>query len=153
MSETDDKLDHLREHGTLNPDPKGVQDALFQGNDFFDSRDLLQVKYEMLRRVTEGSPVTRVAEEFGFSRPSFYKAQEDFQHGGLVGLIPRKRGPRGGHKLTEEVVDFLEERASGQATEPAKLVHLVKERFGIQVHPRSIVRALAKRSKKKPSAT
>jgi hypothetical protein len=44
----------------LNPSPERVTDELFQ--EFFDPRDLVQVKYEMLRRVqTEGQPVGRSA--------------------------------------------------------------------------------------------
>ena len=45
------KRQTLRRHGTLNPEPESVTDPLFHGNDFFDPNDLVQVKYEMLRRV------------------------------------------------------------------------------------------------------
>ena len=40
----------LRQTGTLNPRADQVTDELFSGSDFFDPNDLLQVKYEMLRR-------------------------------------------------------------------------------------------------------
>ena len=81
---TDAKSQLLREHGTLNPRPQLVSDGLFHGSEFFDPRDLVQVKYEMLRRVeTEGLPVNQSAAAFGFSRPSFYQAQASFQQGGL----------------------------------------------------------------------
>jgi hypothetical protein len=74
------KQQALRAHGSLNPHPETVASALFQKSDFFDPRDLVQVKYEMLRRVdAESQAISRAAQEFGFSRPSFYQAQAAFQ--------------------------------------------------------------------------
>jgi Winged helix-turn helix len=95
----------LRQSGTFNPRAQQVRDRLFLEEDFFDARDLAQVKYEMLRRVRkEGDPVSQAVSTFGFSRPSFYKAQEDFGREGLVGLIGKKRGPKGRHKLSAEIM-------------------------------------------------
>src|SRR5260370_28721238 len=100
----------LRQQGCLNSHPERVTDELFRTREFFDSRDLVQVKYEMLRRVeTEGLPVNRSAAAFGFSRPSFYQAQASFQHGGLPALLPQKRGPKQAHKLSAEVLAFIRE--------------------------------------------
>jgi hypothetical protein len=101
------KRDALKRHGTLNPHPDAVTDALFEAGDFFDRDDLLQLKYEMLRRVSvDKQSVTQSATAFGFSRPTYYQAEADFQRDGLFGLLPEKRGPRQGHKLTPEVLDF-----------------------------------------------
>ena len=109
----DPKLDALRQHGSLNPHPERVSDPLFAAADFFDARDLVQVKYEMLRRVrVEGHSVGPSAAAFGFSRPSFYQAQAALQRGGLAGLVPKKPGPRRAHKLSTEVVDFLQRAVS-----------------------------------------
>lgn len=95
------KRDALKRQGTLNPNPAIVTDALFQTGDFFDAEDLVQVKYEMLRRVrVDNQSVSQSASAFGFSRPTYYQAEEDFQRDGLSGLLPEKRGPRQGHKLT-----------------------------------------------------
>jgi transposase len=64
----------------------------------------------MLRRVrVDGKAVSVTAARFGFSRPSFYAARERFESEGLAGIVPRRSRPHAGHKLTEEVVDFLEE--------------------------------------------
>ena len=46
----DQKTLELKRTGTLNPHPEAVTDLLFKENPFFDRRDLLQVRYEMLRR-------------------------------------------------------------------------------------------------------
>ena len=51
-----EKLLELKRTGTLNPHPSSVSDTLFKENPFFDPKDLLQVRYEMLRRHSvEGS--------------------------------------------------------------------------------------------------
>ena len=125
-------------------------DSLFREREFFDPRDLLQVKYEMLRWVeVDAKSVSDAARSFGFSRPSFYLAQTAFAEEGLVGLVPKKRGPRHGHKVTEEVLMFLLEVLEGEGSVPSQtLVERVRERFGLNVHRRTIERALAR--KKKP---
>jgi transposase len=150
----DAKLRFLQQHGSLNPRPKAVTDALFLNDPFFDPRDLVQVKYEMLRRVqSEGHTVTQAAGAFGFSRPSFYQALSAFEHAGLAGLIPHKRGPKAAHKLTAEVLRFV--RAQ-QARDPdlraPALAPLIARHFGVVVHPRSIERALAHSQKKRQTA-
>jgi hypothetical protein len=140
----------LRQQGALNPHAEQVTDELFLTNEFFDRRDLVQVKYEMLRRVqSDGQPVSRAAAAFGFSRPSFYQAQATFQQGGLPALMPHKRGPREAHKLTAEVLAFVRQlRREDASLRPADLAARVKERVGITVHPRSIERALVRSQKK-----
>ena len=102
----DAKSSALRQRGCLHPRPNLVTDELFADNVFFDPRDLLQVKYEMLRRVlVDGCPVSRSAASFGLSRPSFYQARAAFEAGGLAALVPKKRGPRHAHKLSEAVME------------------------------------------------
>ena len=141
----------LRQQGSLNLHPEGVTDELFLTNEFFDARDLVQVKYEMLRRVeSDGQPVSRSAAAFGFSRPSFYQAQAAFQQGGLPALMPHKRGPREAHKLTAEVLAFVRQaRQQDSSLRPADVAERVRDQYNITVHPRSIERALV-RSQKKP---
>ena len=147
----DPKAEVLRQQGCLHPHPDKVTDELFVDREFFDARDVVQVKYEMLRRVREeGRPVTDSAARFGLSRPSYYQAQSAFEEGGLPALLPKKPGPRGAHKLSEEVVATLREALEEQPELTADdLVALVAERFGISVHRRSIERALARQEKKR----
>src|SRR5215831_5747533 len=139
----------LRQEGTLNPHPEQVTDELFRTHQFFDARDLVQVKYEMLRRVeSDAQPISRAAAAFGFSRPSFYQAQATFQEGGLPALMPHKRGPKQAHKLTNEVLAFVHQlRQQNAAWRPADLSARIQERYGITVHPRSIERALVRSQK------
>ncbi len=91
--DTDDKHEALRLSGTLHRHPGQVTDERFQNSTFFDARDIVQVKYEMLRRVEhDGWSITRAAKHFGFSRPTFYQAQAAFRADGLYGLVPQRRG-------------------------------------------------------------
>ena len=79
-----DKPERLKEYGAFNPHPEKVTEELFLDSllDFFDPRDLIQVKYEMLRAVDkEGRSVKEASEAFGFSRPAFYQAQSQFRQG------------------------------------------------------------------------
>jgi len=88
------KRDALKRHGTLNPHPNAVTDPLFQTGDFFDRNDLVQVKYEMLRRVTvDKQSVTQSATAFGFSRPTYYQAEADFSGMASSGYCPRSEVP------------------------------------------------------------
>ena len=142
---TDAKLQSLQTQGYLNRRPEAVTDLLFREDEFFDPHDLVQVKYEMLRRVQHDLlPIGQVSRDFGLSRPAFYLAQRAFQREGLPGLIPRKTGPHGRHKLTAEVLCWvIEERARDASIPSSVLAEGVAERFGIRVHARSIERALA----------
>jgi transposase len=144
------KIEALRRQGTLNAHPDRVQDPLFAAADFFDAHDLVQVKYEMVRRVRiDGHPVSRSAAAFGFSRPTLYQAQGALARGGLAALVPKKPGPRRSHKLSPEVMDFLQQaRSEDPSRRPPELARRVLERFGRTVHPRSVERALARREKK-----
>ena len=148
----DSKGESLRQQGVLNPHPEKVADPLFHDSEFFDLRDLVQVKYEMLRRVrVERTSVSEVTQSFGFSRPVFYQAQALYHRAGLPGLIPQRPGPRQAHKLSDVVVDFLlQHRVRDPLLRPAALSELVREHFSIVVHPRSIERALERRRKKVP---
>ena len=151
QTSNDPKLEALRQQGTLNPRPEDVTDELFQTSEFFDARDVVQVKYEMLRRVEkEGPSITEAASAFGFSRPSFYQAQVAFEQGGIAGLVPQKRGPKEAHKLTSKILDFLQQiRLEDPSLGSAELVGRIKKRFGVIVHPRTIERGLARHQKKR----
>jgi transposase len=146
----DSKSRALREHGSLHPRPSQVHDPIFQNSEFFDPRDLVLVKYEMIRRVrVEHRPVSEAAEAFGFSRVVLYQAMATFQAEGLPGLLPRRRGPKAANKLTDAVLEFIDrQRAADSSLRAPALAEMVQEHLGLSVHPRSIERALARRAKK-----
>lgn len=138
------KVSALTEDGTLNPTPLKVSDPKFREESFFDPRDIVQVKYEMLRRVSvDKMSVTQVSDEYGVSRPTFYQAKADFEAAGIAGLVPRKRGPHGPHKIQSEVLAFLRAKVPpGEPIRARELTNLVRSQFGLDVHPRTIERAL-----------
>jgi transposase len=147
---TNGKLSALRNSRTLYAHADAVQDTEFRQNAFFDARDALQVKYEMLRRVSqEGASVSAAAKSFGLSRPAFYEARRAFQREGLAGLMRERPGPRRAHKLSAEVMACVDELLAAEKPQTlTKIIRIVQTRFAITVHRRSLERALARRAKK-----
>lgn len=139
------KVKALLEEGTLNATPEKVRDPKFQQNEFFDPRDVVQVKYEMLRRVSiEKVSVTHATEEYGVSRPTYYQSKANFDEGGVAGLVPRKRGPRGPHKLQGKALAFVEQQlVAGEPVRARDIAKQIREKFDLHIHPRTIERAVA----------
>lgn len=144
------KLKALKESGTLNASPEDVKDELFRTVDFFDAHDLLQVKYEMLRKVIkEGWNIVRAAKEFGFSRPHFYELRTSFNEEGLFGLLPQKRGPKKPYKLNDKVMNFVETSLNDNPSiHVTTLCRLIEEKFSVSVHRTTLERAIERRKKK-----
>jgi transposase len=148
-NDPDPKLEELRKRGAVHPRPEQVTDEAFAADAFFDPRDAIQVKYEMLRRVRiDGQPVSRTAKDHGYSRPTFYEVLAAFERDGLVGLLPRKRGPRTAHKLSPAVMEFVAELLREDPSRVASdLVERIRKRFELRVHPRSVERAMEREEK------
>ena len=151
MAKRNTKSVRLKDAGVLNPQAERVLAPEFQIDTFFDPRDLLQVKYEMLRMVRqEGATKAEAAERFGLSRPTLYQAQAAYDRDGLVGLLPRQRGPKGAHKLDARIMAFIDSHVDeGGPIQARRLALLVEAEFGLQVHPRSIERALQRKKKRR----
>jgi len=146
----DAKRDALARDGALNPHPEAIHDALFTSNPFFDAKDLVQVRYEMVRRHrVDGVAISEVSTNFGVSRPTFYKALRALQKAGLPGLLPSQRGPKDGHKISAEVVAFVVDlKAARPKLTTSQCLEEIETRFGIKVHRRSLERALARKKKR-----
>lgn len=144
-----DKVASLRNSGTLNRSAKSVKDTFFQNNHFFDARDIVQVKYELLRRVqTEGISVAEAAKNFGVSRLSYYRILAVFNECGLQGLVPQKRGPKKAHKLNIEVLKYINEQMQeNPSMKTSELKMAIEKKFSLSLHPRTIERALVKKKK------
>jgi transposase len=137
----------LRHVVGLSTQPEDVHDEAFRREEFFDPRDLVQVRYEMLRRhQIDGDAVTEVASAFGVSRQAYYMTEAAFETTGIAGLMPRQRGPRRAHKCTDEILDFVEQRRADISPEN-NVSEAVRKRFGVVIHPRSLIRALTRRKK------
>ena len=143
----DPKEAALAEARCLNPHPEQVTDPEFLASDFFDARDAVQVKYEMVRKVKAGgAPVTQATAAFGYSRPAYYAAAAALEASGLEGLVPARPGPRG-RAQTHRPDPRLGRAAAGRRPRPAPgpAGPLIEQAFGVRVHPRSVERALARR--------
>jgi transposase len=146
----DQKSKELRKCRCLNPHPEKVTCDLFTKAGFFDPRDLLQVKYEMVRKIkVEKKPIRHAARQFGFSRPSVYKALDSFQKTGVTGLLRTKPGPRRAHKLNDSVIKFIEaQRTQNASLTLSELVNQIKNDLGVVVHRRSIQRVMNREKKR-----
>ena len=151
----DPKVAALREARCLNPHPQDVTDEAFLAADFFDARDAVQVKYEMVRRVkADGAPVTAAAAAFGYSRAVLLRG------GRRAGASPGWTGwcrpsPGRGAATSSPRRSWRAPSSSWQPTRrcrPAGLPDPSPRRFGVRVHPRSVERALARRRERTPKA-
>jgi transposase len=105
----------------------------------------VQVNYEMLRRVSvENASVTSATEEYGVSRPTSYQTRARFEEAGIAGLVPRKRGPQGPHKVRGAVLAFIhEKRMAGEPIRARQLAEQIRKKFDLDIHSRTIERAVA----------
>jgi transposase len=145
----DVKLAALAATGTLNHNPAAVVDPPFRDGGFFDPRDLLQLRYEMVRRhCVDAVPVAVTARLFGVSLPTAYQAHAAFEVAGLGGLLPKRRGPKQGHKLTPEVLAYIERRRHERPDWRAgDLLTELQSSFGLTIHRRSVERVLSGKKK------
>jgi transposase len=146
----DPKAQFLHQRGALHPHPERVQDALFRGSTFFDPRDLIQVRYELVRRFcVDGQAASEVARSFGVSRQLLYLLAGAFRDCGLPGLFPRKRGPKAASKCTDEVLAFVHTcLAEAPCLSTDELLNDIWQRLGIHLHRRTLQRRLARLGKK-----
>jgi transposase len=146
------KRENLREAGVLNPKPERIEDPLFlELPDFFDARDDLQVRYEMLRaHLVDGDNVSAICRRFCVSRQTFYNLQEKFLNEGTAGLLAKRPGPKGPSKLTEDVLSFVQQRLQTEASiSTSEVLTLVQEEFHVSFHRRTLEKLLKDlRSKK-----
>lgn len=107
MNQTKKKF--LKKEGLLNSKPERIKYPLFNDFAFFDSQDLSQVRYEMLRSArVEKLSVTNACKQFGFSREYFYKLERTFDQRGFSSLLGSSIvGCRPVIALNQEIVAFI----------------------------------------------
>ncbi|MGY1944765.1 helix-turn-helix domain-containing protein [Nocardia asiatica] len=138
------KVAALREAGCLNLHPEDVTDKAFGSHEFFDARDSVQVKYEMVRRVrVDGDSVAAAAAAFGYTLSSYNEAAAALDELGLEGLAPGGTGQRRKRNLTDEVWAFADQQLyKHSCLRPADLAEPIEARFGLRLHPRAIERGV-----------
>lgn len=107
MGSVDTKALALRQHYALHRRPAAVRASLFQqGIPFFDARDLIQVRYELLRAVKRDRvTIAEAARLFGCSRTTYYSALAAWEQAGFLGLLPEPPGPRVGKRVHPRSVE------------------------------------------------
>lgn len=151
MAKRHPKRQFLEEAGALHRHPDRVRAKPFERHRFFDPLDKVQVKYEMLRaHAVDGHSVVLVAEEFGFSRETYYATLAAFEAGGVAWLADGKAGRPGPIKLKDEAAAWVWDlhrrrpRLSGR-----EIAERLAEELGIEVHRRTIERLLGGGGRKK----
>lgn len=125
----------------LNRTPELVQDVRFiKQADFFDSKDIVQVKYELLRRCeVEGNDVASSCLGFGVSRTTYYKVKQAFLRGGLPALMGQPRGRPHPIKVNDVVRGHLiAEKVKNPKFTAREMAAAVKERYHVQLSERMI---------------
>lgn len=106
---------------------------------------VVEQRYEMLRlHRVEGWPVSAVAARYGVSRQTFYKLARAFEQQGILGLVPRRSGPRQGYKCTPEIIDFATKMRVRKKLALVAIAEEVRRRFRVELSPSTIRMALAK---------
>lgn len=135
------KHEEMRANHTFNHRASSVSADIFVSSQFFDAHDLIQVKYEMLRAVEkEKHDITSASAAFGFSRIGFYDIKKEFDEHGILGLLPKKRGPKGPRKLSDSDIEFVKSLL-GTHTKAQIIIRLREER-GVLVSKRTLERRL-----------
>ena len=150
MKRKSSKSDYLKSVGAWNEKARLVENELFRQNDFFDPRDKVQAKYEMLRAVFfEDLKVSEASRQFGYSRESFYNTANAFREKGLVGLADGKRGPKMPRKLTAKIQQFILDRIDNEPNLSGREIsEQIQQEMQVEIHHRSVERFIAKRLKK-----
>ena len=131
----------LRRALCLYRSPENVQDEHFtQQSDFFDPKDIVQVKYELLRRCeVEGHDVASTCSKFGFSRTTYYKVQKAFLKGGLPSLMGQPRGRPGPIKVTDVVLGYtIAEKAKNPKLTAKDMVAALEARHHVRLSVRMV---------------
>lgn len=146
-----EKTWYLKKGSTFNSKASEVKDELFLNNDFFDPKDLVQVKYEMLRKVErEDFEVKAAVHLFGMSRQYYYKIKTAFDRQGMAGLLPGRRGPKHPFKLTDDIVGFINEMIKEEpSVTNQRIAGEIEARFKVAVNPRTIQRMRKDQKKRK----
>jgi hypothetical protein len=118
--------------GTFNPHPESVSDVLFIANPFL----ILGICSRSVTRCCVDTAWTKPRLSMWLSTSEFHarlsNSQAAFRKAGLSGLLPRHRGPREAHKLSEEVAEYVRAvRATAPGLTTVACLKALQEKFGI----------------------
>ncbi len=131
----------LRSALCLHRSPESVKDETFiEQSDFFDPKDIVQVKYELLRRCeVDGRDVAATCLDFGFSRTTYYKVQQAFLSGGMPSLMGRQRGRPKPIKVTDVVLGYtIAEKAKNPKLTAKDMAAALDARYHVHLSERMV---------------
>ena len=142
-----EKKDILIKNGTYNKNHSKVKNERFREGGFYDPMDIVQVRYEMIKDAEDrGGAIGQATGEYGYSRASYYNIKDDFEKGGMTGLVPDKRGPKTPRKLTGDLQDFIKDYVKGDpSASPAKIAAAIEAARGVTVSKRTVERFFSKK--------
>ena len=142
------KREILQANGTYNKNYEKIKNHKFITGSFYDPMDIVQVKYEMLKDAEEGNRgIAQVADEFGFSRASFYNTKDEFNEQGLSAFVPEKPGPRRPYKLTDSYKDYVDRYISENPKASSnEIARSLKKDKGIDISKRTVERYRRKKN-------
>lgn len=139
-----DKVELLKASRTYNFGYDRVTDDVFADSQLLDPRDLLQVRYEIVRAVDNGESPERVAPRFGVSGMTARRCVERLAGGGILALVPERSGPRGPRALGAEAEAFVDAFALAHPLASGREVHEALEAaLAPGVSQRTVERRLA----------
>ena len=103
------KEEHLRATQTFNTNYAKINDPIFQRSGIMDPRDLLLVRFELVRSLElDGKPIEEVCSQYGISPCTARRYVRDMKERGLIALVPEKRGPNGPSVMTDEIANYID---------------------------------------------
>lgn len=141
------KEERLKESNTYNPKCDKVTACDFIENEVMDSRDLLQVRYEIVRAIEyDNKPVKEICSEFGVSASTARRYVRNLKEGGLIALVPEQKGPSGPTKLSKDAADFIDTYLKNNPKASGGKVHnALENRLHPGISKRTVERYLSKK--------
>lgn len=108
-----------------------------------NEKDKLARKFAMLiENKCFGVKVEEAAKKYGFSRPRFYQIKRDFQKGGSVALLEKKRGPLKNYIRTDTIVNQIIRLRFLDPDSSVEVITQKLKQMGYNISQRSIERTI-----------
>ena len=145
-----DKEAFLKANHTFNFRNDKVIASRFIESDLYASRDLLQVRYELVRSIEEGDiALDEVPDKYGVSSVTAKRYVRSFKEGGMIALVPEQKGPKGPSSLDDEALRFIDSYIAEHPKASGRKVHeaLESERH-LGISKRTVERYLSSKKAK-----
>jgi len=114
-----------------------------KGTLIINRKDKLTRKLAMLiENECFGVKVEEAAKKYGFSRPRFYQIKSDFQKGGSVALLEKKRGPLKNYVRTDTIVNQIIRLRFLDPDSSVEVITQKLKQMGYNISQRSVERTI-----------